>query len=408
MSLYTRLAWRNTFRNKRRTYITGIAIAIGLAALIFLDALFLGMANNMIASATASFSGEGQIHGRDFLLTQDVNKVVSDGDRVMADLKNEPAVKAFTPRTLSQAMVTSTTNVNPVLLVGVRPESERALSQMDDVIVQGQYFAGDDPQNIVIGSKLADLLEVGLGDRVVVTVSRAGSGELAQDLFRVSGIYRFAADDLDDGLAFVRLGKAQAMLGLEGRVNEIALAFKDPRLSQDEAYPFWAKYSRQGNEAQGWPKLFPALKSVYEMTTMTSLILGFLLFAVVALGIVNTLFMSIYERMFEFGVLRAVGTRSGGIRKLVILEAGSLAMLSIALGVALGFVITLIVSRTGVDYQGVEFAGVTIKELIYPVMHLKQYLIYPAGLLLFTLLVGLYPAGYAARMSVTSAMKRTM
>jgi ABC-type lipoprotein release transport system permease subunit len=408
MSLYTRLAWRNTFRNKRRTYITGTAIAIGLAALIFLDALFLGMANNMIASATASFSGEGQIHGRDFLLTQDVNKVVSDSDRVMADLKNEPAVKAFTPRILSQAMVTSTTNVNPVLLVGVRPESERALSQMDDVIAQGDYFSGDDPQSIVIGSKLADLLEVGLGDRMVVTVSRAGSGELAQDLFRVSGIYRFATDDLDNGLAFVRLEKAQAMLGLEGRVNEIVLSFKDPRLSQDETHPFWGKYSTEGNEAQGWTKLFPALKSVYEMTTMSSLILGFLLFAVVALGIVNTLFMSIYERMFEFGVLRAVGTRPGGIRKLVVLEAGSLALLSIALGVALGFLVTLVVSRTGVDYQGVEFAGVTIKELIYPVMHLKQYIIYPAGVLLFTLLVGLYPAGYAARMSVTSAMKRTM
>jgi len=408
MSLYARLAWRNTFRNKRRTYITGIAIAIGLAALIYIDALYLGMANNMIAAATASFSGEGQIHGRDFLLTQDVNKVVSGADRIMADLENEPAIKAFTPRTLSQGMVTSTNNVNPVLLVGVRPESERALSQMDDVIAEGDYFAGSDPQNIVIGRKLADLLEVGLGDRVVVTVSQAGSGQLSQDLFRVSGIYRFASDDLDDGMAFVRIEKAQALLGLGLGVNEIALSFKDSRVSQDETDPFWAKYGTGGNEAQGWPKLFPALKSVYQMTTAASLILGVLLFAVVSLGIINTLFMSIYERMFELGVLRAVGTRPGGIRKLVILEAGSLALLSIVLGVALGLALSLIYSHTGLDYQGVEFAGVTIKELIYPVMTLKQYVFYPAGVLLFTLLVGCYPAAYAARMSVTGAMKRTL
>lgn len=408
MSLYSRLAWRNIFRNKRRTFITGIAIAVGLAALMFMDALYLGMANNMIAAATASFTGEAQIHGRDFLLSRDVNSTVAESDRLMAELKNDPLVKAFTPRTLNQAMVTSTTNVNPVLLVGVRPETERALSQMDDVIAAGDYFAGSDPQNIVLGRKLADLLEVGVGDRVVVTVSRAGSGELSQDLFRVSGIYRFNTDDLDDGLAFIRIEKAQDMLGLGGRVNEIALSFRDPRVSQEEAHPFWAKYSTGGNEAEGWPKLFPALKSIYEMTTMAGLILGLLLFTVVSLGIVNTLFMSIYERMFEFGVLRAVGTRPGGIRKLVVLEAGALALLSIALGVGLGFLITLIVSRTGLDYQNIEFAGVTIKELIYPVIRPQQFLFYPAGVLLFTLLVGLYPAGFAARMSVTGAMKRTM
>ncbi|HOS11887.1 MAG TPA: FtsX-like permease family protein [Candidatus Aminicenantes bacterium] len=408
MSLYSRLAWRNIFRNKRRTYITGIAVAVGLAALMFLDALYIGMADNMIAAATASFTGEAQIHGRDFLLARDANLTVAGSERLLADLRNDTLVKAFTPRTLSQGMVTSAANVNPVLLVGVRPDTERALSQMDDVIEAGDYFGGNDPQNIVIGRKLADLLEVGVGDRVVVTVSRAGSGELSQDLFRVSGIYRFNTDDLDDGLAFVRIEKAQDMLGLAGRVNEIALSFKDPRVSQDETHPFWTDYSTGGNEALGWPRLFPALKSVYQMTTAASLILGLLLFTVVALGIVNTMFMSIYERMFEFGVLRAVGTRPGGIRRLVILEAGSLALLSIALGVGLGFLVTLIVSLTGVNYQNIEFAGVTIKELIYPVFHLKQYVLFPAGVLLFTMLVGLYPAGFAARMSVTRAMKRTM
>jgi ABC-type lipoprotein release transport system permease subunit len=408
MSLYTKLAWRNIFRNKRRTYITGTAIAIGLAALIFLDALYIGMANNMIASATASFTGEGQVHGRGFLQTQDANKTVADLDGVVAVLKTEPLVKDLTVRTLSQGMATSTANVNPVLLVGIEPETEKNLSQVDDVLVQGSYFAGDDPQNIVIGGKLAQLLEVGLGDRVVLTVSQAGSGSLSQDLFRVSGIYHFNIPDLDGGLAFVRLKKAQAMLGLGNRVNEIALSFKDPRISRDENNPFWAKSSTGDNEALGWTKIFPALKSIYDLTQVGTLIVGIILFAVVALGIINTLFMSIYERMFEFGVMRAVGTRPWGVRKLVVLEAGALALLSIVLGVGLGLAVTALVSRTGINYKGVEFAGVTIRNLIYPVLQVRQFIIYPACVLLFTLLVGLYPAAYAARMSVTGAMKRTL
>ncbi len=406
--LYTRLAWRNIFRNKRRTYITGTAIAIGLAALIFLDALYLGMANNMIASATASFTGEAQIHARGFLDSRDPALTVSNLDRVEAELARDRKVRAFTVRTLSQAMITSTANVEPIQLVGVRPDTEKALSQVDDVIRDGAFFAGSDPQDIVIGSKLADLLEVGVGDRVVVTVSQARTGALSQDLFRVSGIYRFNIPDLDGGLAFVRIAKAQAMLGIDGGVDEIALTFRDPRISRNESDPFWAAYSTGGNEALGWTRLFPALKSLYDLTQLGTLIIGVILFAVVALGIINTLFMSIYERMFEFGVLRAVGTRPWGIRKLVVQEAGALALLSIGMGVALGLALTLIVSRTGIDYSGVEFGGVTIRNLIYPVLRVRQYIVYPLAVLLFTLLVGLYPAAYASKMSVAGALKRSL
>jgi ABC-type lipoprotein release transport system permease subunit len=408
MSLTTKLAWRNIFRNKRRTYITGTAIAIGLGALIFLDSLYIGLANNMIASATASFTGEAQIHARGFLEAQDANLTIHDLPRVEADLRQDPRVKHFTVRTLSQGMVTSPANVNPVLLVGIRPETERDLSQVDDVIAQGAFFSGENPQNIVIGGRLAELLEVELGDRVVVTVPQAGSGELSQDLFRVSGIYRFNIQDLDSGMAFVRLAKAQTMLGLGQRADEIALTFKDPRLSRDESDPFWAQYSAGGNVAEGWTKLFPALKSIYDLSQAATFIVGLILFAVVALGIINTLFMSIYERMFEFGVMRAVGTRPWGIRKLVVQEAGALALLSIGLGVALGLVVTAVISRTGLNYKGMEFGGVTITNLIYPVLNLREFIIYPAGVLVFTLLVGLYPAAYAARMSVTGAMKRTL
>jgi len=408
MALYVKLAWRNIFRNKRRTFITGTAIAIGMASLIFLDAIYIGMADNMIASATASFTGEGQIHARGFLQTQDVNTTVFALDKVLADLKQDPLVKHFSRRTLCQGMLTSTASVDPVLLVGIEPDTEKNLSQIDDTIIQGSYFIGDDPQNIVIGSKLAELLEVGLGDRVVVTVSQAGSGNLSQDLFRISGIYRFNINDLDGGLAFVRVGKAQDLLGLGTRVHEIALTFKDPRVSQDEVNPFWARYSAEGNEAEGWTKLFPAMKSIYDLTQFGTLIIGVILFAVVALGIINTLFMSIYERMFEFGVLRAVGTRPFGVRKLVVFEAGALAILSIGMGLVLAFVLTSVVSKTGIDYKGLEFAGITIKDLMYPVMQVRQFIVYPVCVLIFTLLVGLYPASYAARMSVTGAMKRTL
>jgi ABC-type lipoprotein release transport system permease subunit len=403
-----KLAWRNIFRNKRRTIIAGIAIGVGLATLIFTDALILGMKTNMIHSATAAYSGEGQIHRQGFRLTQDVEKTINGIDGVIAGLEGEEEVEAFTRRAISFGMITSPVNVSSVLFVGLDPENEKSLSHIDDNIQKGNFFSGSEDRDIVIGSELANLLEVSLGDRVVITVSQAGSGSLAQDMFRVSGIYHFNIKEMDGGFAFVRLGKAQEMLGVGSGVHEIAIKFRSLEYAAEENTSFWEKYSVNGNEAVSWMVLLPQLKAVLNMVWVSLIFMAVLLFGIVAFGIINTLFMSLYERMFEFGVIRAVGTRPGGVRRLVVFEAGALAVLSIVMGTFLGLLITLIVTKTGIDYRGIEFAGTTFYEMLYPEIHLQQFIIYPAAVFLFTLLVGLYPAGVAARMSISDALRKSL
>lgn len=403
-----KLAWRNLFRNKRRTIISGIAIGIGLAVLIFIDALMIGMKDNMIRSSTASYMGEGQIHRDGYRLSQEAGLTVRDLDRLVQQLEKEPSVERFTQRAMSFGMVTSPANVSSVMMVGVDPGTERYLSQIDDVIAEGDFFSGEDVQDILIGSELAADLEVGLGDRIVLTVSQAGSGELAQDLFRVSGIYRFNIRELDSGFAFIRLPRAQQMLGIGSEVHEVVLKFKDIRFSLQKNNPFWSKFSTDGNEAVSWLKIMPELESILGMFWLSLLIMGLILFGIVAFGIINTLFMSLYERMFEFGVLRAVGTRSSGVGRMIIFEAGALAVVSIALGIVLGFLLTFILSKTGIDYRGIEFAGTTIRELLYPVMRISQFIIYPIAVLVFTMLIGIYPAVVAARMSVSDALRKSL
>ena len=138
--------------------------------------------------------------------------------------------------------------------------------------------------------------------------------------------------------------------------------------------------------------MFPQFKTVMSMTWVSLAFMAVVLFGIVAFGIINTLFMSLYERMFEFGVLRAVGTRPAGVRRLIVFEAGSLAVFSIVMGTVLGFVSPSLVSRIGIDYRGIEFAGTTFSDLLYPVLDGRQFIIYPAAVFFFTLLVGLYPA----------------
>jgi ABC-type lipoprotein release transport system permease subunit len=407
MWLYLKLAVRNLFRNKRRSFIAGTAIGIGLAALIFTDAFIVGMEQNMIASATDSFLGQGQIHLAGYRESYDVEKTIADQAQVVDQLEHDPIVSHFSRRVMSFAMITSPSDVSSVTMVGIDPKQERYLSQVDQAITSGSYFSGDDKHDIVIGDKLADLLEVGLGDRVVLTVAQAHSGDLSQEMFRISGIYHFNIQEMDQAMAFVRLSQAQSMLGLGDQINEIALRFTDSKYGADASLPFWRRYSQHGNEAVGWPVLLPDLKAAFELTSFATWLVGLILFGVVALGIINTLFMSLYERMFEFGVLRAVGTRSSVMALLIIFEAGALAALSVVLGIILGALATLIMAHVGINYIGIEFSGVTFRHLLYPVFEVKQYIIYPIAVFVFTIVMGLYPAVFAARMSPAKAMRRS-
>jgi ABC-type lipoprotein release transport system permease subunit len=407
MFMFIKVAWRNLFRNKKRTIIAGSAIGIGLAALIFVDATIIGMRQNMIHSATASFMGEGQIYRQGFKETQESDLTLNNSDDVINRLKDEDKVAAFAERTISFAMISSPANVSSVSLVGINPERERHLSQVDEALIKGAFFTEDNPRNCLIGSKLADILKVEVGDRIVLTVAQVHTDDLSQEMFRISGIFHFNIDEMDRGMAFIRLEKAQEMLNLQDQVHVIALKFTDMELGQEENWNFWQRYSQNQNLAQGWTELMPELHAALQLTDFSTFITAAILFGVVALGIINTLFMSIHERMFEFGVLRAVGTRPFSVAILIIFEAGALAVLSILFGELLGFGLTYAISLVGIDYTGIEFAGVTFRELLYPVLQVDQFIIYPFWVFVFTVVIGVYPAIYAARLSPADALRKT-
>ena len=408
MALALKLSWRNVLRNRRRSLIAGIAIGVGLAALMVTDAITLGMQVAMLHSATGSFMGEAQIHGEGFRETLAVEKTIKNPRQVLSQLDSDSLVSRYAPRVMTLGMASSSANVSTVTLVGVDPLREIRLSEIDDALVQGEYLDPQAPRDLIIGSGLADLLEVGLGDRVVLTAAAAHTGELSQELFRVSGIFHLNVTELDRMIVYVHLSTAQQMLALEDNIHEVALGFHDIDDAGRTDDLFWTRFEASGNEAVGWRTLLPGLSAAFELVAVQMVIIGLILFGIVSLGIINTLFMSLYERMFEFGVLRAVGTRPGAMARLVILEAGWLGAIGVVFGVLLAALTIWILGQTGIDYSGVEFAGATMRELLYPVSHTSQYTIYPTIVFVLTAVVGLYPALYAARLTPAEAMRRAM
>jgi ABC-type lipoprotein release transport system permease subunit len=251
-------------------------------------------------------------------------------------------------------------------------------------------------------------MEVDINDRVVITTAQAYTGELSQEMFRIGGIFRFNVKEMDSGIVFMNLEKARSILGLGNKAHEIAVTFHNIDQNSDQILSFQKKYSRNGNEALGWRDLLKELDAVLKLSDFSKYIIALILFGIVALIILNTLFTSLYERLFEFGVLRAIGTRPSRLAAIVLLEALSLSAVSGLFGIFTGLIVTYIFSIYGIDYRGIEFAEVTFRELIYPVMTINQYIEYPVWIMFFALVAGLYPALYAARLVPASVLRRSM
>lgn len=415
--LLLKLGWRNIFRNKKRTILASIVIGIGLMALLFTDALVIGMERAMIRIATETFLGQGQIHHKRFQKTLDVDLTIPNLDQVREELQSSIHLKSFSLRTLSFAMISSSSDVSSIILYGIQSGNEKEMTKIFNSIIEGKPPENDpnDPAQkdlvpeILIGKKLSETLEVEIGDRIVVTVAQARTGELSQELFRVGGIFKIGSRKMDSSMAFISFSYAQKMLGLKSNeAHEIILKFKDINFSDKLNHPFWKKFP--GNEIliQSWRDILKGLSAAMELNDYSTAIVAAILFIVVSLSIMNTLFMSLYERIFEFGVIRAIGTRPFQMFLIIMAEAASLAILSIIVGSALGLGITYYVSITGIDYMGMEYGGITIQELLYPEIHWKQYIIYPISVFVFTLVAAVYPAIYAARLTPANAMRKVL
>lgn len=407
MQLFFKQATRNILRNKKRSFLTALLIAMSLMALAFTDGIMIGMSRNMIESATRLFSGDAQIHHPSFRQTNDPEFRFEQGD-IVDRLTREPEIKAATARTLSPAMVSSSASVASVQAIGINPATEKTVSKIESSVISGHYLTGESETEIMLGYLLAEKLEVDLNDRIVLSVPRLDQSDISQELFRVSGIFRFNARMMDEGMIFIPLARSQHLMGTNDDIQEIAFNFVDPQQAQNHQLALWQKYTNDGMLAQGWDKLMPALSTMLGMLDYSLIIVGLILYVIVALGVINSTFMSIYERTWEFGVIKAIGTTPMQIFQLIMFEGLILAVISALAGLILGLAINYLVAIYGIDYSQMEFSGVTIVEPVRAVIRPMQYTQLPVLVVVLTLIACIYPAIYAARLVPNKALRKSM
>lgn len=424
MSLIMKLAGRNIFRNIRRTVLTVMLISFGLAALLFADGFIKGMMKTLTIISTETYLGHAQVHKKGYRGSNDVDDYIQNIAELEKTLLADSDVKSFSVRTISGAMLSSSENISSVSLIGVNAEQEASVSAIKAAMIEGSYLSGSASPNstssassesdsssskndteIIIGYDLADLLGVGLGDRIVVTVSAAHGGELSQELFRVSGLFKFNDRSMDKGMAFINLEKSQKLLNISG-AHEVVLKFQDLSMADDNSLPIWTSIKDNEIEILDWKKLVPQLSSLLELSSFSTLIISIIMFSLVALGLINSMFMSIYERHQEFGVLLALGTRPSQIFFQIMSEGFLLGVISAFIGLILGGAISYWYSIVGIDYGNMEMSGLTISQPIYSIIEPLAFIELSIAVLVITTLACVYPALHAAKLSPSFAMRK--
>ena len=195
--LLLKLAWRNLFRNVRRTLLTVMLVGFSLVTLILTDGIMIGIQESMVGTITQTLAGEAQIHRRGFLDDMDEALFIADPEPIIELVEANEAIAAYAPRVLSAGMISSSYNIAGGLVYGVDADREISVSKIKQAIIEGEYLSGS-PRQILLGMPMAELLEVSLGDRIVVTVSEVETGEIGQELFRLSGILEFGVPEIDE------------------------------------------------------------------------------------------------------------------------------------------------------------------------------------------------------------------
>lgn len=410
------LAWRNIWRNRRRTLITLFSIAFGT----LLAALMTGIGDSsyaeMIDHAARLGGGHVIVQHEGYVELPSLDKTVRAEPELLDAIRAEPEVRAVVPRVVGGVMLATSTNNVGAGIIGVDPAVEdRTTLGLVDSLTEGEMFASADDEGIILGKTLAENLDVTIGKKVVYTVTDK-SGEITNGLARVSGILETGAVEIDAGMALLPIDALRGVLGYEpDEVTQLAVFVDDHRVSE----PLAARLSEQLDARLGehgavlpWFIASPDLAGFVTMKVTGTLIFEIIVTVLIAAGIFNTLFVSVMERMRELGILAAIGFSSRQLFSLVIWESLWLGLCGIVAGVLLTAWPYYYFSTTGFDTSammgeggGTQISGVTMSQVLYVELYPDHAAFIALAVVVATLAAGLYPAYKAGRVSPVEAIR---
>ena len=349
------------------------------------------------------------VQGVGYQEEREVEIVVPDTPTVAASLGKTLPGATLVRRVFMDGLLTSPAGAMGVSVTAVEPSVESSVNDIAGKVVDGAYLTDGDERGIVLGTTLAESLDVTVGDKVVLMAQ--GAEEIESRLFRVRGTFSMGIDEIDGFCAQIPLGAAQEMLSLADDVNQLSIHLESWCDAEDGADAASAALaSTPGLEVLGWEEALPELAQYVAAEQGEIYVFYFIIFAMVGLGIVNTVLMSVLERMQEFGVMLSLGATPGRLARLVLAEAALLGLFASAVGVGLGLLLNWPLAVYGLDMSvlmggTVEVVGFAMDMVIYSDLSPVKTVIYALFVWLLAVASAIYPAYKAATLKPVECLQ---
>jgi putative ABC transport system permease protein len=399
-----KMAFRNIFRQKRRSLFTGLSILGAFALAVIFIGWADGSYNAIIDQFTRTRLGHIQIHGRGYLDRPSLEKSFSDVAAIGAVLDRTRGLESWTARVFSAGLAGAGDKSAGVRIIGIDPAREARTTRFDRTIVKGRAFAGPEAREAILGRGLADILEAGLGDEIVL-LSQGADGSIAEDLFAFVGVAS-SGDDLTDRTAlYLPLATAQDYLVLGDKVHEIAAVVSKLGRVRAISRALAVELGDRGLSVEPWQVFAKSFYEAMKADKAGMWVILLVIVVIVAVGVLNTVLMSVLERRREYGLLKALGTKPGRVVRLVVLEVVILALLAMLAGAAIGLGANLILSRHGIRFStGLTYGGMVF-DTMRSEINLRSFTIPALTVILSALLVSLFPALKASRTDPARTMR---
>jgi putative ABC transport system permease protein len=403
------MAWRNIWRNPRRTILTVCAITFATVLLVFMLSFQFGSYETMINTSVKISTGHLQVQAEKYHEKKSIRFVIPD-PRAIAEIVNRiPAVAAYSFRAQAFSLISSKDRTYGVVVTGIQPQKEVHVSRIKKLVYKGNFLSADDVNQALLGKLLAKNLRVTIGDELTL-LGQGRDGSIGATVVQVKGIFSSGIDEFDRSAMQIPLATFQDTFSMGGAVHEVVIIAKSlsdvPRIKTRLKAALSALPEGKSLTTLDWQELMPGLRQAIEMDLVSGLIFYGLLIIVVAFSILNTFLMAIFERTREFGVMMAMGTTPRRLTKILLAESMAITLIGIITGIGIGIGLTYYFQIHGIDFSGgsdlLSQFGITGR--MYPKLSVLSVSIGPFMVLFFTFFAALYPALKIRRLRPVEAM----
>lgn len=398
------IAYRDLLRNRRRSFFTGLAVALGLALLIVLNGYIAGVMEGSLQNSIRLQTGHLQLRTPTYTeekVSLQWKDLLDNPDETVAHARALPAVQAAAPVLWAAGMLNTADESSGVRLYGIDTTSA-LYAPIQSGMVAGAFLSADDRNGILLGQHLADNLGVGVDQKVSLTVVNA-DGAPEEGIFTIRGLFNTGIPSYDDSALFMPLSKAQALTRTGGRASAIMMLLHQ----QDDADSVGAALASPTIKALTWRDLNAVFIQMMETGMGFYVILDGIVILIVAVIIANTLLMAVFERIREMGILAALGMKRGQIRLMFLLEATILGLAGIVVGIGIGCAGVAYLATAGIPIGDIGAAanGIAISTVLYARFVPGTFAALSIWTLVIIVVASLYPAWFAARLEPVDALR---